>query len=251
MEEISKITNYIYISNKKSFDDKEDLLNKLGIKSILSLGCPPPVSTIYSTSYLCYPNFLDTPESLILPLLNEINEFISTCIDNNQIILCHCIHGQSRSVSAIISYLMSIHGGQYKLQEAINLIKLKRSCICINPGFLSQLYLLSLHLNDIRDGYTGLADYYFLLETTEEKYNSIRSNNNNNNNNNVNNLNDKLIINKNIKDVSNIYCKNCRNILTNEDYISKYYDYKEFLNDNIDGFWLGYRPLHAGLMEYK
>lgn len=248
-EEISQITNYIYISNKKSFDDNEELLNKIGIKSILSLGCPPPLSTsIYSKSYLCYPNFLDTPESLILPLLNEINEYISTCIDNNQIILCHCIHGQSRSVVAIISYLMSIHGGQYKLQDAINLIKLKRSCVCINPGFLSQLYLLSLHLNNIRDGYNGLADYYYLLENTEEKYCSIRSNNINN----INNIHvNKLIINNNIKDISNIYCKNCRNILTNEEYISKYYKYNEFLNDNLDEFWIGYHPLHAGLMDNK
>lgn len=55
--------------------------------------------------------------------------------------LIHCVHGQSRSVAAILSYLM-INQGK-KLEDAYALVAQSRAQICINPGFLRQLALLN------------------------------------------------------------------------------------------------------------
>ena len=53
----------------------------------------------------------------------------------------HCVYGQSRSAAVVISYLLSTG---MNIHEAIKLLKESRPIICINPGFLAQLYLLSL-----------------------------------------------------------------------------------------------------------
>lgn len=52
----------------------------------------------------------------------------------------HCVYGQSRSAAVIVAYLLSL--GE-SIQSAIALLKEKRQIICINPGFLAQLFLLS------------------------------------------------------------------------------------------------------------
>ena len=53
----------------------------------------------------------------------------------------HCVYGQSRSAAVILAYLLSL--GE-SIHSAINLLKEKRQIICINPGFLAQLFLLSM-----------------------------------------------------------------------------------------------------------
>jgi hypothetical protein len=50
------------------------------------------------------------------------------------------VYGQSRSAAVIVAYLLSLG---VSIQSAIDLLKEKRQVICINPGFLAQLFLLS------------------------------------------------------------------------------------------------------------
>jgi Dual specificity phosphatase, catalytic domain len=50
------------------------------------------------------------------------------------------VYGQSRSAAVVISYLLS-EGMQ--IDDAVQLVKERRPVTCINPGFLSQLLLLS------------------------------------------------------------------------------------------------------------
>lgn len=51
------------------------------------------------------------------------------------------MYGQSRSVAVVAGYLLSLG---VSFDGAIHLLKEKRQVVCINPGFLAQLYLLSL-----------------------------------------------------------------------------------------------------------
>ena len=53
----------------------------------------------------------------------------------------HCVHGQSRSAAVIISFL--IYHQRRSLSGAMETLRLARPSICINPGFLSQLHLIS------------------------------------------------------------------------------------------------------------
>jgi Dual specificity phosphatase, catalytic domain len=50
------------------------------------------------------------------------------------------VYGQSRSAAVVVSYLLS-EGMQ--IDDAVQLVKERRPVTCINPGFLSQLLLLS------------------------------------------------------------------------------------------------------------
>ena len=53
----------------------------------------------------------------------------------------HCVYGQSRSAAIILSYLLFLGTD---VRDALSLLKKCRPTICINPGFLAQLFLLSV-----------------------------------------------------------------------------------------------------------
>ena len=53
----------------------------------------------------------------------------------------HCVYGQSRSAAVILSYFLFLGTN---IRDALSLLKKCRPVICINPGFLAQLFLLSV-----------------------------------------------------------------------------------------------------------
>ena len=80
---------------------------------------------------------LDVPETNLLPIIKESNNFIEDCFSNKGKILIHCNAGVSRSSSIVIAYLMKREHLNYK--TAYNYVKLKRNCIAPNNGFIEQL----------------------------------------------------------------------------------------------------------------
>ena len=58
--------------------------------------------------------------------------------------MVHCIQGISRSVSLVISYLISKEG--FSLKDAYALVKSKRALARPNKGFLNQLINFELKL---------------------------------------------------------------------------------------------------------
>ena len=121
-----------------------------GVSAVVSIGCPDPrlvveekeLVTRDDRDFLCFPDILDTPETLIVHILSRTSEFISLKRKQGRSVLVHCVHGQSRSAVVVVSYLVSIG---HSLSEALILLKSKRDSICINPGFLTQVnYLLLL-----------------------------------------------------------------------------------------------------------
>lgn len=53
----------------------------------------------------------------------------------------HCVYGQSRSAAIILAFFLSI---KKDIRDSLSLLRKSRPIICINPGFLAQLFLLSV-----------------------------------------------------------------------------------------------------------
>jgi hypothetical protein len=149
-------------------------------------------------------------------------------------VLVHCIYGQSRSVTVTISYLMSIG---IDLQASIDMIKRARPCICINPGFLCQLLLLSKLGHDSPYVKT-------IINTTTTASSSTTNTIRNNDTTTSSSGNGKM------------FCKYCNNIIDSIEMILhpnlctclnncqcvNYYH--QFLTINVDDFWKGYKPIN-------
>jgi dual specificity phosphatase 12 len=119
-------------------------LQRTGISAVVSIGCTDPreehaeeYENTENVHYLCFPHILDTPEAIILHIFTNTTEFISSYLLDGRAVLVHCIYGQSRSATVIVAYLVSTG---HSLAEALTLLKAKHDQICINPGFLTQVY---------------------------------------------------------------------------------------------------------------
>ena len=252
------IQSNLYVSDCESATNYK-LLQKHNINVIISLGCDI-ISTISeinpSLNYqivkcVSYPNLKDSPEILIIKILNLLNQTIHDAIINNMNVLVHCIYGQSRSITAILSYLISIYNS-LTLEYSIEKVSTIRNNVCINPGFLCQLFLLfnhgmnnsySKYLMQNDDNINDYVCYMYTLDNHEFKkfisntidnnvdtfYNQYNQDNNNNDNNNNNG------------DINLLRCNYCQNnIGLKDNSVIKLIDFKMFLLKYIDNFWKGY-----------
>jgi hypothetical protein len=192
-----------------------DILYQLNISSIISIGCE--LSQEYSSRFniLSYPKVLDHSETAILSTLKSAADFISIAISKSDKILVHCVHGQSRSVAVVIYYL--IRCKNFDFDSAYNLVKIKKPDICINPGFLCQLYTLSIQ--------SAESPLIQLIEMSETKSISQYS--------------------QNSCDI-NFYCRVCKNHLYSSNDMVHTINYSEMLIKYLDRFWIDYKPYHAG-----
>lgn len=124
-------------------------------------GSPDPRSTNFAPKkYVHYADIPDTAETPLLNIFPYTNDLIHSCVQNGLKVLVHCVYGirlyyvifqsesifaallgQSRSATVIVAYMLSIG---YKLTAAMEMMKFLHPDICINPGFLAQLYLVSM-----------------------------------------------------------------------------------------------------------
>lgn len=81
-------------------------------------------------------NFPDTERNFKLAL-----DTLTSLLRDNNSVLVHCLEGVSRSASVILAYLMRELKMPY--EQAINLLKMRRNCVNINPKYL-QLALNSI-----------------------------------------------------------------------------------------------------------
>jgi protein-tyrosine phosphatase len=145
--------------SESSIPFKEDyvlpsLLQELCLECIISVGCDlnsPQNRGLSSTNdgydfpqFYSFPQFEDNPSCYLLDLCHfQLNDIIFSYLVKKQKVVVHCVYGQSRSVTAIISYMMKYH--HYSLTEAFNRIKEVKSSISVNPGFLTQLSFYDLY----------------------------------------------------------------------------------------------------------
>jgi Dual specificity phosphatase, catalytic domain len=97
------------------------------------------IRSIYANTLPDEPSLRHCTAVIIMFFSSRFNCF-SCLISLADICKVHCVYGQSRSAAVIVAYLLSL--GE-SIKSAIDLLKEKRQIICINPGFLAQLFLLS------------------------------------------------------------------------------------------------------------
>ena len=93
----------------------------------------------------------DVPWENLFPVIEQAVKFIK----EGEIVLVHCAAGVSRSSSMIIAYLMLEEGMRFK--QALDFVREKRSIICPNAGFQSQLELIDELLQKKEFDYKNLA----------------------------------------------------------------------------------------------
>lgn len=81
----------------------------------------------------------DQPNEDLLSYFDDTYNFISSALENGGTVFVHCYFGVSRSASVVIAYIMKKY--QIDYQEAFKRVKSKRSIVCPNRGFVSQLIM--------------------------------------------------------------------------------------------------------------
>lgn len=142
---MNEIIDNVFISDLYHARDVV-LLNQNKIKCVISLGCEHIERECQNTSVcarISFPSILDTPSTLIMHLFSYINQVIDIYRENNCNILIHCVHGQSRSVTILCGYMLHNSSYQTPINDILDIVRLRHASICINPGFLCQLHLIS------------------------------------------------------------------------------------------------------------
>jgi hypothetical protein len=171
------------------------------------------------------------------------------------------VYGQSRSAALIISYLVSIG---HSIDESMTILKIARPIICINPGFLCQLLLLSLKKFDSPDVKIIIQKSQSLKFKKLDYIDSYKEINlqkkgKGNNEvilNNTPNLCAESLIHKNIPKIEGtnicnkkrsynnlkneeLQCRACKCILARRQDVITSISYELFLKENTDDYWKG------------
>jgi len=226
---MNKIIDRLYISSVEVASQVE-LLVRTGVKSVVSIGCEigDKASTV---EYLSFPHILDTPETNILNIIDDTNSFIYASLSREESVLVHCVYGQSRSATIIVAYLL--HTGM-RLAEAIDLIKVQNPTTCINPGFLAQLYFLSVsRSSSIERTFFKLTCVAAIrtmpkskaVETCSGTKRALETS-------------DAATMQQ-----DSVVCRKCKALLSPcSDVLTRSIDTVSFVKAHEDGFWCGYRP---------
>jgi protein tyrosine phosphatase len=136
---ITKIIDNLYLGNRMGAAD-HDLLVKLDIHAIVSIGCSPP--TYHNITYLKI-GLLDKDNSNILIYMDQVTDFIKLHMDKGKHVFVHCQAGMNRSPSFVIGYLIKYKSKQF--QEAYDIVKTERPIIRVRDAFIAQLKTYELY----------------------------------------------------------------------------------------------------------
>eukprot|EP01031_Cornospumella_fuschlensis_P026198 gene26198-31637_t len=150
----------LFISDLESISSLVDALESNEISYLLnypslivSIGCEVELKGIKtvtkscdsnlkpSTTILTYSSVLDDPSYCLIPLWNDVLPVMQKTLSDEGSVIVHCVHGQSRSVSTVIAYMIKIQN--IPILEAFQHVKESHTNTCINPGFLSQLFFFA------------------------------------------------------------------------------------------------------------
>lgn len=223
-----------------------DLLVGAGVKSVVSIGCETGEKAP-TVEYLSFPHILDTPETNILNVVDDTNSFIHASLSRDEPVLVHCVYGQSRSATIIVAYLL--HTGM-TLAEAIALVKAQNPTTCINPGFLAQLYFLSVsRCSSIERAFFKLTCVADLRTTPKSKSVETCSG-------------IKRRLEAGLTDCGtsdndaatmqqdSVVCRKCKtNLSPCVNTLAQSIDTTSFVKAHEDGFWRGYRPNRSKVLD--
>ncbi|KAL7718782.1 Dual specificity protein phosphatase [Entamoeba marina] len=129
----NNIIPYLYLGSVES--TTKPFLRKNNISAVLSLGIKP----LYTSKKIQYKfiQITDTINDDISIYFEETFNFIEENISSEKNVLVHCVAGVSRSASLVISYIMKKQKLSYN--EAFEIVKVQRNCVCPNASFKEQL----------------------------------------------------------------------------------------------------------------
>jgi len=130
-----EILDFLYLGSA-AHSAQKDILDRLGITSIMNVSRNIPNSFEDSFEYKTIP-VDDTYSADISQWFNEAIEFIDAVRESGGRVLVHCQAGISRSATICLAYLISRM--KYKLDEAYEYVKKRRSVISPNFNFMGQL----------------------------------------------------------------------------------------------------------------
>jgi predicted protein tyrosine phosphatase len=192
---------------------------QLGITRLLSIGCRVDDTSHTDLERYTFLDVLDKPEASLFPHLHEWARIIDGAVSAGSSVLVHCVHGQSRSASAVVAYLMLLR--HLSIREACSLLKRQRPHICINPGFLCQLICL-----DACKAYPSLVNNVNTTILSSSSSSTSHS-----------------TVDKHTSE-SMITCKVCRNSVIPQCNLLPHVDCGPVMSEHCDDFYVSYRPLH-------
>ncbi|CAF1283134.1 unnamed protein product [Didymodactylos carnosus] len=138
---------YLFLGNCISAHDV-NRLSKLGIRYILNVASRDvEVCPYYGKDFRTLQiDLRDDEQENILKVLEKAFAFIDEAKSNKCRVLVHCSHGQSRSPTIVIAYLMRTYN--ISLEQCLSHVVKARPCVLPNDGFLKQLILYDKLLNE-------------------------------------------------------------------------------------------------------
>lgn len=143
------VSNFLVIGGREDAGNRADLI-KLGVTHILN--CALQVPNYFSEDFIYeHIPILDDEKTDIKEMIAPVLRFLGDVEDNQGRCLVHCVSGVSRSVTAVIIYLMHRH--KMCLRHSFDYLKSCRPFICPNEGFKVQLARMEVDLF----GYTTVS----------------------------------------------------------------------------------------------
>lgn len=153
------IDGFLYLSDISFIQSAT--LARHGITAVCSVTPRDTLTPLESTILRLALPVNDNSGSAINSHFTVSHEFIEAARKENKKVVVHCEVGMSRSPTIVISYLMHHHG--MSLREAYRHVKLRRSIIQPNMGFIKQLMQYEKSI-------FGTVDNLFLAEYVKESY---------------------------------------------------------------------------------
>jgi protein-tyrosine phosphatase len=132
LNDISQITDTIYLGNEESALNKQEL-KSLGIRKVLTV--MSAFGNHYNKNEFVHKS-IEVEDAYDTNLIKYFKECL-LFMDGYDKVFVHCAAGMSRSATVVIAYLM--WKKQMLLNEAINFVKKKRPIISPNLNFMRQL----------------------------------------------------------------------------------------------------------------
>ena len=154
----SLILNWMFLGTFKNANNIEEL-KIFGIKYILNCALEIIPRNIPSGINYCHINLTDNPNIDITQFFDEAFSFIELARKNGGKLLVHCKLGISRSPAILIGYFIKYKG--FSNVSALNFLKLKRTQVHPNQGFISQLnsYEKKIKKNQKRNFNSNISNY--------------------------------------------------------------------------------------------
>eukprot|EP01121_Diplochlamys_sp_Union-15-3_P012318 TRINITY_DN3678_c0_g1_i1.p1 TRINITY_DN3678_c0_g1~~TRINITY_DN3678_c0_g1_i1.p1 ORF type:complete len:156 (+),score=21.12 TRINITY_DN3678_c0_g1_i1:82-549(+) len=130
------IEEHIYLGSIFNAYNIIDLVNS-DIGYIINVGDTKSSAKYPENIKTLYRPLSDFGDSDLVSVFDECFQMFDEAKKNNKKVLIHCMAGVNRSASVLIAYLMQHK--KWRLKEALQFVKERRSFISPHPGYIRQL----------------------------------------------------------------------------------------------------------------